>query len=895
MKKLTIVGFNSLLLFLLLIQLPIIFCLAAYEHVPLPSRLINQQLLSKYSNDLYIQASEYRLKPWHELEVIGLEIYHKEISKPLLRAGSAEAHFNFPLLKSPRLNLNRFVLTDGTLLLPAIYALDGKRSILLEDITFHLKPDGRKVHVESFVAKHEDTYLRGSIEWLLGFKKQKAKTTINEFYQFIAQALRKKANLSYFIEPTLQFELKTLTDQSISVSLLFSSEKLSYPQVSGDYLSMETDFVLGQGVLTDFGPLISKVKKITFSEPDIHAENTIAYISSDQWPKVFEGVLPDLETSSHLLTLEGLKLSTPQVTIVLSEFPTLNFFGTSYFEGNTSFKGEFNSKDGSGKLESSGGIDILHLVPESMIQKLPSFQYDSTPFYDLSVSFESGFKIKEARFYANFKDLIANEVHFDSIIVNGYQSEDHVHLGDIHIDRKKQWVDADFDFNFQDKSFQLALEGSILPKDYNSLLPKWWGQIFEDLSFDPKVTGYGNFFICGRVGETPEVSFFGHAQATNVYYKKGFFDFGEATLRSKRNYVEIFNLNARSGEGDAVGRLGFTYARKPQKGLISVRYDFSGSSSTEVIANSLGGTVAGIVEDFELTDLPDVQVAGVFFNPKFEKYINKSSIDLQAKLEAPLKFNDVPLDYLDFSFIGRGKDFYLRDVQFGYADGTGDARADIDTVTDEPQMCFQMALKNANQEKAIQNLPKASNIEADVATAANKDASSARSFGSVNLNLHAKGPVNNIYGFEGYGDMVIHNEQLGSIQLLGPLSDILKDTFLNFTSFNLNRMNSVFTIDKEQLIMSKLKIDGPRTCISAEGTLQMPNQALNMDVKVNLFANVGDPESAIKKASQVIAAPFPNLLSFKLTGTVDKQKIRSKFDPRNLIPQTNEGSQIIQK
>jgi hypothetical protein len=93
-----------------------------------------------------------------------------------------------------------------------------------------------------------------------------------------------------------------------------------------------------------------------------------------------------------------------------------------------------------------------------------------------------------------------------------------------------------------------------------------------------------------------------------------------------------------------------------------------------------------------------------------------------------------------------------------------------------------------------------------------------------------------------------------------------------------------FEIDQRQLVMTDLGINGPRTRISAEGTFQLLDQALDMDVKVSLFANLGSPDSAINAFGRAIASPLPNLLSFKLTGTVHEQKVRSKFESRNLVP-----------
>ncbi len=885
-KKLIIIGLDSLLLLIFLMQSLVIGCLIAYGHIPVPTNWANQQLLKKQFDGFHIQAESFRLKLWHKIELVGLKVYHSEIKKPLFSAVSVEAQYRLQMLSTPRFDFTKVVLSSGTLKIPAIYAPNGKDTTVLKNVTFHLSPSKHKIQIKSFVAKHEDIYLRGSIEWPVGLQKRTKKTEIKDFYQLVAQALTRKTDFSPFIQPTLQFYLSTRLDHTVDVALLLSCEQLKYPRITGNYFSAGTYFEFKNNQLTTQEPLLLRARDMTFADLDIFAENIIARVKPERWPEIFEGILPNFEISSHRLTVNGVKLNAPRIVVEPSAFPILQFSGaTCGLKGSVSFKGALNCIDRSGKINARGSIDILDLLSDPLAEKLPALTCDSPPFYDLSVLFDKEFKIRNSNFYANFKDLNADEIHFDNIIASGHYRDEILCFEDIHIDRSNQWTDAAFNLNTQTKDFQLLLSGSILPQQYNPLLPRWWSNIFKNLHFDPANPGYGNFAIDGTAKKNQSIQIFGWAQATNLHYNEALYDACQLNVRSQRGYTEIYNIKAQASNGQATGKLAFTGAKKPLKGLLSVRYNFDGALPTEVISKSLGGTIAEVLNNFELTELADVQVNGVFFNKKFEQYADKSFVNLQAKVEAPLKFMDTPLDYLNFKLTGRGGGTYLRDVRFGYADGAANASIDILTTSEaEKQMCFQLKLRNANQAKAIQNLPRIKTDEPQKTSPTQETKDQSRNSGQVNLNLHAKGPLENIYGFEGYGDVEIRNEALGSIRLLGPLSDILKDTLFNFTSFNLNHMDFTFTVAQEQLIIEDLEINGPRTRISADGTFQLPDQGLDMDVKVNLFANVGRSDSAINTARRFIASPFPNLLSFKLTGNIREQRVRSKFDPRNLIP-----------
>ena len=62
------------------------------------------------------------------------------------------------------------------------------------------------------------------------------------------------------------------------------------------------------------------------------------------------------------------------------------------------------------------------------------------------------------------------------------------------------------------------------------------------------------------------------------------------------------------------------------------------------------------------------------------------------------------------------------------------------------------------------------------------------------------------------------------------------------------------------------------------------DQALNMNVMIKLFGNAGNPDSKLSKIGDLITKPITNLLQFELKGTLKDQKLRSLYDPRNLIP-----------
>jgi hypothetical protein len=774
--------------------------------------------------------------------------------------------------------------------MPAVYAPNGKRTAILERVAFHLTPTEGLIRIDSFAALHDDIRLRGSIDWPLGQTMARNDAAIippiENFYKLIAKSLTEKKRFSPFIEPTLEFALTAQESDLVDVSAHLSCQHLKYEHATGTDFSLKADFTIQNGEFTPMSPLLLQAEEITIPRFDFSANAITAHIAVEQWSDLLNGNWPNFEISAHRISTHRIELKSPQVKISPSNFPELKFSGsTSGLNGGVAFSGQLNSNNQSGEIHANGSVDLFTLFPKSALAKLPTLSFGSTPYYDLSVQLREGFQLEKTSFRINAHQITANDLTFDHILAEGSYHEDTLKLDKVLIDRDQQWINATFQLNYTSNEFKLALFGAALPNQYGSILPTWWDNIFKDIKFDSKSMSYGDFMIHGRSTPQRDTFFFGHASATNLAYKKAHIDKAELIVRGRGNYVELDNITAQSGKGWAKGSIGFTSAPFPSNGLRSVRYEFDSLMPLQIASKIFGGQVAKIISDFEVPQLPKVKLKGVMFNDSDARYGNEDALHLEADIRSPITFHNTPFDYLHFKLYNHQKNIFLRDVEFGYADGTGTATIDI--LGDQHikhLLRFQLSLKNANQAKAIDQIPSFNDSKSDLTPKRDDADKQAKSTGTLDLNLHAEGPLDNMYQFDGYGDFKIINNQLGSIQLLGPLSSLLQNTRLNFTSFNLNQMAAAFKIDQTLLHINELTIDGPRTQIWAEGTLKIPDQALDMKVSVSLFANMGNPNSAISTFRKLITSPLPNLLIFHLTGTLHDQKIRSQFDPRNFIP-----------
>ena len=882
--------FFDLILLLLFSALTFVAgCLLIYGYIPIPSEWANRILVEKSAGGIHIQADRFRLKLNGELQLGGIQVYSERIHDPIVEADTAAINYELWADGALQFNATGLVVSNGTLHLPAVYAPDGKRTPILERMAFHLTPSEQLLRVDSFAAMHEDIRLRGTIEWPLGTLRTDPESSdpIGRFYQLIAAALKEKERFSPFIQPTLAFDLHALGNDSVQISTRLSCRELKHADATAKDFSLDAVIQLKDGTLTSKSPLRLRAKALDLPRFNVSALSLVGHIAEQEWTGLLRGAWPEFEIAANQLTVHGIELETPKVIISPKSFPEVHFSGsTNGLKGAVACSGTLNTANQSGRIHAQGSVDLISLIPQATLEKLPTFHFESPPHYDLSVHLNEGFAIDSAEFKINNHNLTANGVTFDHILAEGSFANGVVELKDIFAQRGQQWLDATFSLDHSTRDYQAALISSAIPNQYNALLPKWWTSIFRDFKFSSNSTGRGDFIIHGNTKVRAAKLYWGHATMSNISYKEVPLDRGELIVRGRGRYVELHQLEATSGEGWARGNLAFTSRKDAIKAPVSVRYDFESAMPLDAAQKLFGGSVRALINDFEVTELPYVTLSGVNFNKAYLEYTGRTRLDLKAVAQAPVTFKRVPLDHLQFTLHKRQGITHLRDVAFGYANGTGSSEIDILTPQNhDNELRFKLSLDDANQARALRNLPTLGPVETDLKhSKANHKDQPTEENGHVDLRLHARGPLDNLYQYNGYGELTVSNEKLGAIQLLGPLSKLLQKTPLKFTSFNLNTMKAKFEIAQNELRISRLQIDGPQTQIKAKGTMQLKDQALDMRVRVNLFANLGNPDSPLRKVTGVFSRPLKNLLEFDLSGTLQKQKLRSLFDPRNLIP-----------
>ena len=90
-------------------------------------------------------------------------------------------------------------------------------------------------------------------------------------------------------------------------------------------------------------------------------------------------------------------------------------------------------------------------------------------------------------------------------------------------------------------------------------------------------------------------------------------------------------------------------------------------------------------------------------------------------------------------------------------------------------------------------------------------------------------------------------------------------------------MNGQFSVENEQLNFDRISINGPQSTVTASGTMQLKDYALDMNLGVDLFGNLirnnNGRATGLQKTIKLLN-PLNYLLQFKLTGTLSEQHLQ---------------------
>lgn len=886
-----------LLLAVLGLQGLLIYCLVAFGHIPLPSVTANEWLREHSIKDYYLQGQSYQLELNGTLHVYDARLHRKDLASPLLQAKRLDLQF------SPRSKaLKQLALYQGTLIQPARYAPDGQRHEVLGDIGLDLalQSDGASLDIKAFTAQYGPLHVLGSASLDLA-DLQIAKTdsrTAEDPLESLFEKFNNRTELDAFLQatkaPLLSLRLSKEAplsahphpNRALNLAVFFEAQSLTHHDLEIEAIQIHTAVSLQAGSISLAEALHFEASSLVYEQGhpfyiknpkgSILTKEALA-LANSQWPNcsIHAEQIRAFEKSVHTATL--------QLSRVAPQSVKLKALGNG-FGGPLAFEGFLNTENYSGFGMLQGALNPQNMLSDEVAEKLPQLLLSGPAHCRVQLEWGSQFEEPEAHAFAHFIRPQLNGVNFESLSLNAHFNSERLEVNPLRFKRGEQSLELYFLQNFKSQSYGLSTKGRLIPNQYNPFMPRWWKAIFnEDITFNEASWVEGD---CVVYGDTPKFTtnfYYGQFKGGNLAYREVPVGSGHLTLRGRNRYTEIHKLNTISDSHWIKGDIHFTSYPDEIPASAGIRYDLEGKLPLVELRKLLPPETAKNLDPFETTQAPTLRLQAAQFREKdYPQFEGLSYLQLDVEAEEPLAFNDLPLQYLRFKLHARDKRLSLRELDFGIAGGIGTGAIDKFEMPygAAPWLRFDLQVDNADYARTRKIIK---SFKKDTLEDAASESPKTNEEGVIHLAVHSEGPLDDLDKLSGFGRFTLDHDNLATVQLLGPFSMILEQTPLGFTSLKLNQMNSDFAVEDGFMKFSPLSITGPQTSIEANGTLQLSDQALDLIVGINLIGNLSKKINPLKPITDILN-PLNYLMQFRITGTLEDQKIRSLYDPRNLAP-----------
>ena len=137
--------------------------------------------------------------------------------------------------------------------------------------------------------------------------------------------------------------------------------------------------------------------------------------------------------------------------------------------------------------------------------------------------------------------------------------------------------------------------------------------------------------------------------------------------------------------------------------------------------------------------------------------------------------------------------------------------------------------------------------------------------GIIDFSLQAEGPRSNLNYFQGTGNFIMQDFDIGSIHILGGIRSKLGAFNLPLPSdaFNFNKLEIPFILEQDRLLFNNARLLGPLSRLDATGEVNWVNEAVDLLADFKLAGNLKIP---LLKQIVNLADPLSKLSKLKIQG-----------------------------
>ena len=879
----------SLWLFLVLILVTQIHVFTSHEvALPGPVRRLIEQNLSVQGISLTFDRG--MLDPSGHMLLENVRLGTPATSDALVTARSLHAKLKPWLLVTGRLDIEEISASGLDFHLPAMLSPSGSDETLANDIDFTIRPHGRLMEIEHFtgrlggLAVEADGAVQLPATPAVANSAAFVENLVASYLKIGKQVQISSNQLAALDLPLLDIRLTPVGDHFAAAQVTLLANGLALPPVkcihgaSTGAFTASTRFIIGGKSTTPIS-ITGNIESVQLSDGIKARDLCFALIATVEdgmppiTPRHLELQFASLHWRDITIGPSTAKLTAGQDTTIMAGLSVL--LAGSPWE----VAAALDPSQGAGRITLDGRVDsaLLGLAGGFAKHDLAALLEPSEPApLNVTATFLRGWKLARVEGRLHSGAVRVGTVHLDETGTEFTYEGTSVLCDNLVLRQSESLAHGLYEMDTATKDFRFLLTGGLRPAGISGWFHPWWSKFWKDFDFTRSVP-QADVAVAGRWGSPAATRVFGQADGAATGLRGATFDRVSTRLFIRPQWEDIINFKVVQDGHEAGG----SFSRLVSPGENAwLKMDFSVESRLPLatIGQLLGKNAVELLKPYQFANAPALKLAGHADGASATGGPSQH-IDIKLQSDGPASYHGFPLADLAFNAqLNNGK-LDIPAITLEMAGGWASGSARVWGEGPARRIAFDATVTGANLGMAINTLapPKPNSPPPDEKT---KIRNQRLDQGRINLSVAVEGLYSDPHSFTGTGEADITCPDLGQLNLLGPLSELLRGTLLNFSSFSLNTLNAQFDVNGPLLKFSTVKIAGPSAAMEAKGDYDLRNHQLDFNAKVYPF---DESKSVVGSTVNLVLSPFSRVLEVKLQGTLEKPSWIFAYGPTRLL------------
>jgi len=869
------------------------------RELPVPEFLLRQVETRLAEADFTISFGHARLDPSGVVLLENVQIRSKQFKEPILTSRLVFIRRSIWSILAGRPIPDEIRLEGGTLQLPALLSPSGAVEPIVNDLAIILGHEDKTWHIGQLTARVGTLKITAAGD--LDFPRQPAAPKLpppGEITRRLLQSGRQivlaGGRMNAFTDPTLAIRFESKPGGGNIADCEFRSSGANQPwgqPVNLGPLSATTTLrVEGKG---------ERLIRIHASSRNLslHDRLELSDISATVTARVLPEALSirfgDANLSAGSLRADGEEIVAPLLRGTLSNWPAVKLSVSAQIGGefiDTQIDANLDEKSARIRIDGAGPPEIVNRVlARHTPRAAPFFVFAAPVQVTAEAALSPGWRFESLSSRVAAGGIDSRGVKITSargrIDIEGMNFLAH----DAKVEMRDDFAKGSYWMNFKTTDYRMLLQGRLNPPEISGWFNGEWWSDFWNAHFDfhaalPK----GDVDVQGRWRDVSKTEFFGRANAKHAGIWGGSFDQGEATVFLRPHFLHVLDFSGTRAAGSQklIGSLKRT-AAPDGEGRSRIEFNLQGNVDPETYHGMLEGKADEVLASFQFSSPPQVHARGAI---EIKDTDTISNYDFTAQTDGRFRYYGFPLETAQVTGSVRKSDVNLDNIQFSALGGKGAGKADLsDGSGTRNRLGFDLYLNGADLARAV---------EAVHDYQLNQDGSSTgvivdgdflkRTAGSrLDVALSAQGTPGNLSSFTGTGNASLTGANLGEIQLLGLLSQVLSSLSFHFSTLKLDAIHTSFRLENGRIGFPDLKVTGPSAVIDAHGEFVFDTTALDFTAKFKPF---DENKTILTTALGMVINPITSILELKLSGllskpswSVDMASLKSRHEPSSTL------------